>query len=554
MRVNIFFKLTLVVWSVFISAGYIFLSEKLSFLNTSSLKVSDYFLRYRHNYFRPPELINKFVLVTVDERTINYFHQRWPLKRRIYSAMLDYMYGPEGKPAVCALDFSFSGKSEDPGDDILLADALKRAGNVIIIGYSLPQSGVILPDPEFAAAAWDIGYVNLPRDPDLIIRRNYVKAPGTESISAVSGYSLPFKMYSKLKGLDPHAVIALPEAVPKDVIRINYFADFNDFKTVPLEKIASGLEPAESFKDKIVLVGATSEVVHDIHPTPLGLMPGVFINANALLNILSGRFLLPLPWWISFLIYFFSVLIVGFSVYYLGNIKAISFIIILFEIGHYAVIQCIARDIIFDLFGFITLITLAFVVVAAYKYINMIIENARLKQEAVTDGLTGLYIFRYFELKLKFEMRNALKSKEALSLVIFDIDDFKKLNEVLGHEGGNSVLKQVSGIMKSNIRGFSGDTLCRFGGEEFVLILPKTVRGDAYKCAEKIRKAVAASTLTDAQLNPVSLTISAGVASFSSGMADIPNELVKIADKALYQAKAQGKNQVVIYKESLASV
>lgn len=158
------------------------------------------------------------------------------------------------------------------------------------------------------------------------------------------------------------------------------------------------------------------------------------------------------------------------------------------------------------------------------------------------DELTGLSVFRYFELKLKSQLRQAVFSGEELSLAIFDIDHFKSTNDTYGHEAGNEVLKKVALIIAKNSR--STDTACRFGPEEFTVILPSANLKGAAKYAESIRKNIE-EAIFECSGKAIKVTISAGISSVSSLKEITASNLLDEADKALYQAKNTGRNKVV---------
>jgi diguanylate cyclase (GGDEF)-like protein len=174
----------------------------------------------------------------------------------------------------------------------------------------------------------------------------------------------------------------------------------------------------------------------------------------------------------------------------------------------------------------------------------------RTRQIAITDRLTGLYNFGYFHERLREERMRAERYHRLLSLVIFDIDHFKIYNDSNGHPAGNEVLKKIAQILKEEKRDV--DIVARYGGEEMVLILPETSRRHAAELAERIRQLISETPFENMENQPSGkLTVSAGVATFPVDASD-EDDLVKKADKSLYQAKTQGRNQVVAFKPSMA--
>lgn len=171
--------------------------------------------------------------------------------------------------------------------------------------------------------------------------------------------------------------------------------------------------------------------------------------------------------------------------------------------------------------------------------------NAALQQLANTDPLTGIGNRRFFDATLPVEWRRARRAKGPLSLLLIDVDHLKKFNDLHGHQRGDEILSQVAAaIMEALARG--GDLVTRYGGEEFAVLLPATEEAGAQAVAEEIRQAVLALAL-DHPDSPVSrwVTVSIGVAVFWPTMELEMKDLVAAADRALYQAKANGRNQVV---------
>lgn len=176
------------------------------------------------------------------------------------------------------------------------------------------------------------------------------------------------------------------------------------------------------------------------------------------------------------------------------------------------------------------------------------IQNAQLhqevKQQAITDGLTGLYNFRYIKDRLEEEVKRAQRFKHSLALIMADIDDFKNFNDTYGHPEGNKVLKSLANILRYNIR--EVDIVARYGGEEFIIILPEANREEAKKIAERIRSKVEKCNFGDEKNHPErKITISLGITScFQENIT--PQGLVQKVDLALYLAKGKGRNRVEV--------
>lgn len=164
--------------------------------------------------------------------------------------------------------------------------------------------------------------------------------------------------------------------------------------------------------------------------------------------------------------------------------------------------------------------------------------NFKLNQQALTDELTGIGNFRYFQNIFDAELHRADRYKRNLSLLMVDIDDFKSFNDQFGHTFGDEILKKIATTLETTIR--EEDIVARYGGEEFIIIAPETNKKKAKEIAERIRKAVAHLK------NHV--TVSIGIASFPSD-GKTSKKLIEKADKALYESKSKGKNQVSCWEE-----
>jgi diguanylate cyclase (GGDEF)-like protein len=169
----------------------------------------------------------------------------------------------------------------------------------------------------------------------------------------------------------------------------------------------------------------------------------------------------------------------------------------------------------------------------------------KLQEDANTDGLTKCYNKMYFNNKLDLEVKKSKVTGNPLSLVIFDLDHFKHLNDNYGHDAGDYVLAEKADLLRDNgIR--KGDTFARYGGEEFVVLLPNTNLKQAFEIAERLRKLVETHEfIYDGKKLPV--TASIGVADYRQGV-NTGTDLFKRADSAVYKSKDAGRNQVNFYK------
>ncbi|MDK8462431.1 diguanylate cyclase [Marinobacter sp. SS13-12] len=176
--------------------------------------------------------------------------------------------------------------------------------------------------------------------------------------------------------------------------------------------------------------------------------------------------------------------------------------------------------------------------------------NEQLKAVSITDGLTQVANRRRFDEKLEAEWNRALRQGHPLSLIMLDIDHFKRVNDDLGHLAGDDCLISIARACADEIQR-SGDLLARYGGEEFSVLLPATPEAGAISVAERLRVAVAATPVpVDDQAGPVNLSVSVGVATIIPEPGNRPSDLIARADEALYAAKNAGRNRVMVFRES----
>ena len=169
------------------------------------------------------------------------------------------------------------------------------------------------------------------------------------------------------------------------------------------------------------------------------------------------------------------------------------------------------------------------------------------KNMAIFDTLTRLYNRRYFDERIRVEEQRAIYGGTPLSLILVDIDHFKKVNDTFGHSDGDQVLVKIGSLLKSSVR--KKDTVARYGGEEFIVMLPEANLEVASMIAERIRRLVE-STPFDLGAARLNVSVSLGIANFPVHGARSKDELIRMADQALYDAKREGRNRVCIFKTS----
>jgi len=173
--------------------------------------------------------------------------------------------------------------------------------------------------------------------------------------------------------------------------------------------------------------------------------------------------------------------------------------------------------------------------------------NERLNLLSITDGLTEIYNHRHFQDRLSEEVERLHRQKSGdLSLLMVDIDDFKKVNDTYGHQCGDMVLKQLAILLKNSVRII--DILARYGGEEFAIILPNSNKAQAVTVAERICETIRSTPFTFGEGTSVKVTVSIGVGTITCSRGE-KSDLVRKADSALYEAKAKWKDRVEAWEE-----
>ena len=168
-----------------------------------------------------------------------------------------------------------------------------------------------------------------------------------------------------------------------------------------------------------------------------------------------------------------------------------------------------------------------------------------LRAEAIHDPLTGLFNRRYLEETLPRELHRAQRAHSPLCVAMLDLDNFKRFNDTYGHDAGDSLLRELGRLLLGKLR--KSDISCRYGGEEFVLVLPDSSAADAKQRMEQIRAQIKELQIPHGEQQLRAITVSAGVAQ-AEDPAPNPSQLLRAADTALYAAKNAGRDRVMVYQ------
>ena len=321
------------------------------------------------------------------------------------------------------------------------------------------------------------------------------------------------------------------------------------YKNIPfykLVKLTKGEQISDkyNFKNKIVFVGTTAQSLFDTKSVPIDkIYPGVEIHATYLNNIIDNSFIRKTTQATDTIIIIGLILLITTIVFLSSSaifaILSTTLVATAYYMTSYYVMKLYNLWIPEILPLFSILITFAISYLAKYLLKSRDFEYQY--KLATTDGLTELYNHRYFQDTLRKQIETSKRYNQPFSLIIIDIDFFKKFNDSYGHQAGDAVLKGVAHILKRNTR--ATDFVCRYGGEEMSIILPYTDQNEAIANAERICKAVANHVFKLPNNIECNVTISLGVSTFPED-GDTPQRIIEKADKALYWAKEHGRNQV----------
>lgn len=333
---------------------------------------------------------------------------------------------------------------------------------------------------------------------------------------------------------------------------LNWYGEKETHTNVPFYKVIKEIENSEinkfDFKDKIVLVGVTAQAMHDTKSVPIQneVYPGVEVHATFLNNMFDNNFIKKTNTISDIAIILAVIAIVGGIAMFSTSTLFASLSTILFMFAYLFVSYYVME--LFNLWIPVVIpvlaIGIAFTLSLIAKYLMKSRDFEYQYKLATIDGLTELYNHRYFQDTLRKQMDIARRYNQSVSLIICDIDFFKKFNDTYGHQTGDAVLRQVAQTLKNNSR--TTDFVCRYGGEEMSIILPNTGVEEAMMLANRICTAVSEKPFHLTPVDSTNITISLGVSTFPEN-AQTPQDLIEWADKGLYYAKEHGRNQVGRY-------
>lgn len=455
------------------------------------LRANDFFTRLALSGKALPKELNDIVIVAMDNHSLKQEGMRWPWSRALFADLVRKIN--EGKPKAIFLDFAFLNKSGDEAADAIFAEELKKADNVILAGY-FEEKEFTKPYELFTASARGVGFVNKkPETSDsMIVHRAKVVSSEKEE----KGYSAEINTLAVAKGIPLSAiryggnrVILSPPlsfAVDADgTVPINYAFPYSRFANISVHKVLdahSGFDPSV-FKDKIVLVGITALITHDTHMTPLGRLPGIYINAYTMLMFLSGDFTGAFPFWPGKIILFICVLSLGLMSFQLKEIyAAIVFLCFTFAVSAAYLVLRVRTNVVMDIFSLLFLPGASYVTGAICKYAKLITESQALKRMVIFEPATATYASRYFRVSVQHALMGAGKRPEHF-FCLARINEFELLKQKRAHRLA-AVIKMISETIRANVGNKS--LIARAQEGEFVLCVWNAKRGVIEKSLSRL--------------------------------------------------------------------
>jgi len=536
------------------------------------------------------------VVIELDERTYSAFTAQmgeWPVSRSVYADIIEYI--EKDSPKAIGIDLMFINSDKfDRKNDLRLAQVLNDNDNVftsINFDYVTPENRtpVKLPDyykinvenfskvnfahnqrivypncrtliPEIMKSTANVGNINIINDMDGVLRILYpfviydnVYYPHLSLSMALYIYENQLAKNGLNVKIDNSSNILIAnKKIPlrdDSGILLNWYKKDN-YKRVSFLDVynAANNKPSNLekgfFKDKIIYVGATAMALYDIKSAPVdSFMPGVYLHVTFMNNLIDDNFMQKTPLIADIAICFLlCALLAVLSLRAKKQFVDISLFLLL-VVAYIAFSEWVMGkyNLWLPLVYPILAIVVTFIAMYIVKYNLKVRDFEYTYKLATTDGLTELYNHRFFQEQLALQIQSSNRYGNEFSLIILDIDFFKKFNDKYGHQAGDAVLRYVAQSIKKNVR--STDIVCRYGGEEMTIILPNTSKDFAIALAQKICDKIGTSDFRINANTVVNVTISLGVATYPVD-AKTQNDLIKFADTGLYIAKESGRNRV----------
>ena len=529
------------------------------------------------------------VIVAIDDATYEYIldnYGEWPLPRDTYANIINYLEKQNPHSIVFDLMFVKSLKSVNQADEALV-NTFKKYNNIFTsMNFDNQPEDLrtppILPDKlalnienkskinfneltfsncrkilqGIIDATPNIGIINVSRSDDGILRKMPLVVKYKDKYYPQLALRVGLNYLGENQNnftIDNHSDFHIGEKriyLDKDGSAIlNWYGPAGTYTYIPMYQLIKAVNGEKTelnynFSNKIVYFGTTAASLFDIKTVPTGkIYPGVEVQATYVNNLIDNNFIKKVNRGYTIALSILLALLIASVVTrvnsaFVASTMSLSTYFIYILVSYYAMkYENLWMELIYPLIFSIAAFTVAYIV----KYL---IKSRDFDQQyilATTDGLTELYNHRYFQEQIRMQVEQSKRYSNNFSLIIIDIDFFKKFNDTFGHQSGDAVLRQVAQTLKKNVR--STDIVCRYGGEEMSIILPNTSKDEAYSTAQKICQKVAERNFKLMGNNETHVTISLGVSTFPFD-GDSAQKIIEAADKKLYNAKNNGRNQV----------
>lgn len=529
------------------------------------------------------------VIVAIDDATYEYIldnYGEWPLPRDTYAKIINYL--EKQSPRAIAFDLMFvkSLKSKNQADEALVQTFKKYSNLYTSMNFDNQSEDLRIPpelpekltinvqnnsDIDFNQLTYtncrtilegilnatsNIGIINVSRSDDGVLRKmplvvkykndfypqlalkvglNYL---GEKQTSYEIDKNSEFKLGDRKIFLDKDGSAIL-----------NWYGPAGTYTYIPMYQLIKAVNGEKTeldydFSNKIIYFGTTAASLFDIKTVPAGkIYPGVEVQATYVNNIIDNNFIRKVNRGYTIALSILLALLIAsvvsrVSSAFAASMMSLSAYLIYILIAYYSMkFEHLWLEVIYPLIFSIAAFTCAYII----KYLIKSRDFEQQYRLATTDGLTELYNHRYFQEQIRMQVEQSKRYNNNFSLIIIDIDFFKKFNDTFGHQSGDSVLRQVAQTLKKNVR--ATDIVCRYGGEEMSIILPNTGKDEALSTAQKICERVANRKFKLSGDRETNVTISLGVSTFPFD-GNSASAIIEEADKRLYNAKHNGRNQV----------
>ncbi len=530
------------------------------------------------------------VIIAIDDASYEYIldnYGEWPLPRDIYAKTVDYIEAQNPKNIAFDLMFVKSIKDNKNADTALI-NTFKKYNNVytamnlddqphdLRTPPVLPESLAVKVqgtskkvDPDYLEysncrailegilnATNNIGMINVVRGDDGVLRKMPLFIKYHDKYYPQLALKVAFD-YLGMKSPDEFILNDNGKVSVKDKhfypdkdggVILNWYGAAGTYENIPLYKLIKAANGDKTFNydfsNKIVYFGATASSLFDIKTVPVDkVYPGVEVQATYVNNIIDGSLIKKCPTGINILLgLILAILTIG-AVFMLPSMP-VAFGVSVSVYAIYVVLTYYVMrffNLWVEIVPPLAVAIFAFIAAVIIKYLIKSRDFDTQYKLATTDGLTELYNHRYFQEQMQLQTSHAKRYELPLSLIIIDIDFFKKFNDQFGHQSGDAVLRQVAFELKKNVR--AADIICRYGGEEMSIILPNTRYEEALKIAQKLCDIVSSKKYKLSNGRESNVTISLGVSSYGTD-GETPAQIIENADKRLYNAKNNGRNRV----------